>query len=129
MTGRYTWHRFMLRRNLHKNKNLQAAWTKYGEHAFVFEVLEHCHKSALQSRETHWIRTTNTIYNILPSANGAGMKHPPEVCERFSAAALRRWERPAYRAKREAWLAVRQQGRFVSRQDQARMPVEARREF
>jgi group I intron endonuclease len=33
-------HRYHLRRGDHKNPHMQASWTKYGEEAFVFEVLE-----------------------------------------------------------------------------------------
>lgn len=33
-------HKYHLRRNEHKNPHLQAAWNKYGEEMFVFEVLE-----------------------------------------------------------------------------------------
>ena len=33
-------HRYDLRRNGHKNPHMQASWNKYGEDAFVFEVLE-----------------------------------------------------------------------------------------
>jgi group I intron endonuclease len=33
-------HRYDLKRNAHKNPRLQAAWNKYGEDMFVFEVLE-----------------------------------------------------------------------------------------
>ena len=34
-------HKTDLKRNVHKNPRLQAAWNKYGPEAFVFEVLEH----------------------------------------------------------------------------------------
>lgn len=38
---RRTWqHMYDLRRNCHKNPHMQASWNKYGEDAFVFEVLE-----------------------------------------------------------------------------------------
>jgi group I intron endonuclease len=33
-------HRYDLRRGVHKNPHMQASWNKYGEDAFVFEVLE-----------------------------------------------------------------------------------------
>ena len=33
-------HRYALKRNEHKNPHMQASWNKYGEEAFVFEVLE-----------------------------------------------------------------------------------------
>jgi group I intron endonuclease len=33
-------HKYDLRRGVHKNPRLQAAWNKYGEEMFVFEILE-----------------------------------------------------------------------------------------
>jgi len=33
-------HKYALRRNEHKNPHLQAAWNKYGEEMFVFEIVE-----------------------------------------------------------------------------------------
>jgi group I intron endonuclease len=33
-------HRYDLRRGVHKNPHMQSSWNKYGEDAFVFEVLE-----------------------------------------------------------------------------------------
>lgn len=33
-------HKYDLKKGIHKNPRLQAAWNKYGEEAFVFEVLE-----------------------------------------------------------------------------------------
>lgn len=38
---RRSWqHKYDLKNNKHKNPKLQAAWNKYGEDAFVFEILE-----------------------------------------------------------------------------------------
>lgn len=34
-------HKTDLKRNVHKNPRLQAAWNKYGPEAFVFEILKH----------------------------------------------------------------------------------------
>lgn len=33
-------HRYDLKKNQHKNPHMQASWNKYGEEAFVFEILE-----------------------------------------------------------------------------------------
>lgn len=33
-------HRYDLKRGKHKNPHMQASWNKYGEEAFVFEILE-----------------------------------------------------------------------------------------
>ncbi len=42
VAGRFSVHRSKLRANTHNNPKLQAAWNKYGEDAFVFEVIEQC---------------------------------------------------------------------------------------
>lgn len=41
-------HKYDLRRGTHKNPRLQAAWNKYGEDAFVFEVIEQLAEGADQ---------------------------------------------------------------------------------
>lgn len=44
-----------LRRNKHCNKYLQAAWNKYGENSFSFDLIEACRKEELICREQFWI--------------------------------------------------------------------------
>lgn len=39
LRGRWISHRALLRTNKHKNTELQNDWNKYGESAFVFEVI------------------------------------------------------------------------------------------
>lgn len=39
LTARKHAHYSMLKRNIHKNKHLQAAWNKYGEGSFKYEIL------------------------------------------------------------------------------------------
>lgn len=48
-----------LRKNKHCNKHLQAAWNKYGEHSFSFELLEACNKEDLICKEQFWIDSLN----------------------------------------------------------------------
>jgi group I intron endonuclease len=62
-------HRSELRGKYHDNDHLQAAWNKYGEEAFLFEVLEECSKELLKERELFWVGYYNTLdrafgYNI-----------------------------------------------------------------
>lgn len=47
----------MLRRGNHFSKHLQAAFTKYGEDQFAFDVIEQClnEKVLLAAREQHWV--------------------------------------------------------------------------
>jgi group I intron endonuclease len=53
-----------LRCNKHNNKHLQSAWNKYGEPAFVFEVLLTCHSDLLIWYEQQFINALMPEYNI-----------------------------------------------------------------
>ena len=55
------WHRHRkdLRLGRHPNKHLQAAWTMYGEDAFVFEILELT--GEFDAREQYWIDKTECL--------------------------------------------------------------------
>lgn len=52
-------HLSTLRRGIHSSTHLQRAFNKYGEEAFVFEVLELCDVNELEDRETFWIKEKN----------------------------------------------------------------------
>lgn len=65
-------HKYDLRRGAHKNPRLQAAWNKYGEEMFVFEVLEELREgqSQLQVEDTYLVQHVGKpeCYNINTSA-------------------------------------------------------------
>jgi group I intron endonuclease len=53
---RFRTHRNKLRRGAHHTPHLQAAWNKYGEECFVFEVVEHVERlEDLQAAEDRWL--------------------------------------------------------------------------
>lgn len=54
-----------LRKGMHHNPHLQAAWGKYGEAAFSFCCLERCDVEYLLIREQHWLDMVTPEYNIL----------------------------------------------------------------
>lgn len=69
-------HLAFLRRGDHPNKHLQAAFSKYKEQNFDFELLEVCQKSELLAREQHYIDSLNPEYNICKVAgNTLGYRH------------------------------------------------------
>ena len=51
---RWSGHRTALRNGSHRNPHLQAAWLKYGEESFVFELLEEVPPDGLPVREGHY---------------------------------------------------------------------------
>lgn len=78
-------HLFHLRKNSHKNNHFQAAWNKYGEDAFEFDILEICDKCDCLNKEQYYLDTIlhakefiekksddflNLGYNINPLASG-----------------------------------------------------------
>ncbi len=62
-------HLMFLKASNHDNRHLQAAWNKYGEKSFDWQVLERCVLAQVEERETHWIKKLhasdrNYGYNI-----------------------------------------------------------------
>ena len=59
INGRFSTHRSKLRAGIHSNPKLQAAWNKYKERAFVFEIVEMCPRDQSVVREQwyldHWL--------------------------------------------------------------------------
>lgn len=66
ISARWRRHRSDLRLKHHVNKHLQASWNKYGEKAFVFEVLEYVeNREDLLAKEQvflDWLPVTNPLY-------------------------------------------------------------------
>lgn len=105
ITGRYTHHRYCLRRGIHKTKALQSLWTKDGEDCFKFEVVELCGLEDLLSREDYHIKNTSLCLNTADSAITGHYNCGPSDTKK--AAAVKRWQRPDYRDKRANQMANR----------------------
>lgn len=52
---RYWMHCWKLKKGEHDNLYLQRAWNKYGEHNFVFEIIEILPQNIIDEREKFWI--------------------------------------------------------------------------
>lgn len=82
ISGRWGQHRRSLQHKRHENRHLQNAWNKYGQEAFVFEIVELLMlPEAVIPREQFWIdrhmrRGRKRCYNINPKAEG-----PSEICK------------------------------------------------
>lgn len=89
---RWNNHRSALRRGKHVNQHLQAAWRKYGEANFTFEVLEKCQpiKKVITACEQKWLDLRSTSnreygYNHSPTAGSSlGIKRSEETRGRIS---------------------------------------------
>lgn len=81
-------HRSRLRRGSHHSRRLQRAWTKYGEAAFVFEVVLTCAPSELASCEQAEIDRRDAYrygYNGRPKAeHSGGFRHTEETKRKIS---------------------------------------------
>ena len=129
---RLTRHLSQLRCGIHENGRLQHAWTKYGECAFVFSVVETVAPEQLISREQFWIDISdsanrNVGYNICPTAGSMlgcfpseatrkkmslakiGRKTPPEIIAIIAAKLRGRKHSPDAIAKMSAAKMGRKQ--------------------
>lgn len=84
-----------LRRGVHVNSKLQAAWDKYGECSFdfvvTFSVLKTDEIESIEQEFLDDMQAVATGYNLAPVAgNTAGWKAPPETRKRMSEAAKKR---------------------------------------
>ena len=59
-----------LRKNKHINIHLQRAYNKYGENAFIFNVIEKCSYEDLLIREQFYLDTLNPEFNIGKQSSG-----------------------------------------------------------
>lgn len=116
---RYRSHTQKLKRGTHHSRHLQSAWDKYGESAFVFEIIEPVlFVEDLLTREQYWIdkkcaADSEHGYNVTPTAGSLlGTKQTeeqrarrsaqftdPEFSAKYSAAQKRRYSDPAERAR------------------------------
>lgn len=76
-------HKKDLKTQKHHSIILQRAWDKYGDHAFVFEVLERCVSYNLCIREDYYLQLYKPIYNIHKIAySSLGCKQSEETKEK-----------------------------------------------
>jgi len=89
--ARFRHHLHHLREGKHCNGHLQNAWNKYGEDAFLFEILEYWEPEFLISMEQWWMNMLCPEYNIVPVAGSSlGHKFSDEARSKLSVAAKRR---------------------------------------
>ena len=78
--------------------HLHAAIRKYGQDAFICQILEETTTELMNDRERHWITTLSPQYNM--TAGGEGMLNPaPEIRAKMAAASRGRTFSPETRAK------------------------------
>lgn len=104
-TKRWGIHRVYLQQQKHHCKHLQAAWNKYGESVFTFEVLEAVDDLSMAVPcEQAWIDSCRdrgmALYNSNPNAGSArGKKHTAVARANMSAAQRAASSRPEWRQK------------------------------
>lgn len=92
---RFQTHRRNLKSGKHKSPHMQAAWNKYGEDCFKFEVVEHvANPEDLLKAEQVWLDAhagKSYCYNWATDASAPmrGKKHTGEALEKVKAAGLK----------------------------------------
>jgi len=93
VASRWRAHRLQLRNGTHTNQWLQHAWSKYGERAFEFILIQERAESVLLDAERYWTSCLQALepakgYNIAedPLAPMTGRKHTKEAREKMSKA-------------------------------------------
>ena len=84
LRNRWRRHLLDLRKGQHHSRHLQRAWNKYGEAAFVFEVLVHTAEEHLFALEQVFLNMHPKSYNAFRDAKGPrGHKFSAETCRRM----------------------------------------------
>lgn len=99
---RWRSHTGYLKRGQHQSIKLQRAWDKYGQDAFLLELVETVmEQDDLLKREQYYLDTLKPDYNmtLLVGATFVGRKHSPKTIEKMREAANRRNHNPDYIAK------------------------------
>lgn len=83
-------HRGKLRRGVHPNPRMQAAWDEHGEGAFRFVIVERIPVADLRVRELWWLEQGETWlpergFNLSKRSDTVGHRFTPEQCARLSA--------------------------------------------
>lgn len=83
---RWSSHRAALNQGKHTTIYLQRVWTKYGQGAFAFEIIELCEVQYLTAREQAAMDRFRPEFNAAPAAgSNLGMKHSVEARAKISA--------------------------------------------
>jgi group I intron endonuclease len=95
---RWREHRKMLRATTHPNPHLQAAWNKYGETCFIFEVVEVVDGAETVDREQYWIDSLQCCdrrvgFNLSPSAkHNTGYRHTDSAKQAMAVGHTKTWQ-------------------------------------
>lgn len=136
-------HFWELRNGRHGNSHLQRSFTKHGEDAFVFYILERCADDELDEKERFWIgfhETTNDSFGYNSESGGhankrvseqtrqrmsaasTGRRHSEETRRRISVALTGRTG-PSPSQETRAKLSVAGKGRVASSETKARLSL------
>lgn len=80
--NRFKKHLDGLKYNYHPNKHLLSAFKKYGENAFIFEIVEETTKKLISEREQHYIlkyKSHNNLFGYNKTLGGDGLKANEET--------------------------------------------------
>jgi len=90
-------HRGKLRKGTHHSPHLLSAYKKYGEHNFIFKIVEHCNVEDLLTREQHYLDVLmpwkpKIGYNINKHACSGKNRSKSITLKNFSTGEIKTWE-------------------------------------
>jgi group I intron endonuclease len=101
---RWRTHKNNLNNRKHHNVHLQRSWNKYGENAFVFEVVEECEENLLLEKEQKYL-DLNPDFNIgIKSSGGDNLSKNPnkeDIVRRIKDSVKKRYELMTEEEKKE----------------------------
>lgn len=97
-----------LKHNRAHNAHLQAAWNKYGDKAFIWNILEYCDVDKRFEREQFYITTIKPEYNLTGNVVANFGHSPTKDCrKKISATLKRRYESGEIKTfmNEQAWIS------------------------
>jgi len=123
LNRRWAVHRCRLNKGSHHCPPLQAAWSKYGEAAFDFAVLQHCDHSELLNAEQALIDKLAPYFNVMRIVSIPpmfGRNHSVRAIAKMSASAKSR-KRPSPSAETRAKISAKNKGRPLTAEHRAKL--------
>lgn len=125
---RWRAHKYRLNRGDHHSIKLQNSWSKHGQEAFLFEVVEVVgDMDTLIAREQDWINESDSAgsrgYNICATAGSRlGVPHSDQARAKIA----RTWKGKKHSAESIARMCVAQKGKVVSAATSAKIAAAAK---
>lgn len=109
LRGRWSQHKSKFRNHCKDKSKLKAAWNKYGEESFIYEVVMLCPVEYLIKLEQWFIDTLNPPYNTRKEAcaSNKGVHHSADTKEKLRKNSKRVWK------EKNGWLSEQNKKQII----------------